>query len=206
MKTITFREDRIFRYDRFNKIGFSLSLIVTIAAIITLVITYFFLRNTDIYIFQLINSVITHFSSQVGGATPLGMLYTTLFGGLFFLSVPLEVLFIKFLNAGHPIIILFLFYFIGLIVSFTANYYIGYKLSSLSKRLISPKKFYKAKGLLNRYGAWAVFGFNALPVPATQMFIVVLGVFRYNKTRFYVFFLLGQLVKYIAITLFILLF
>jgi len=205
-KALNFREDRIFRYDRLNKIGFSLSLIVFTAAIAVLAVAYFFLRDSDIAVFIILNKIITHFSSQVGGATPLGILYTTLFGGLFFLSVPLEVLFIKFLKAGHPIIILFLFYFLGLIVSFTANYYIGYKLSSLSKRLISPKKFYKAKGLLNRYGSWAIFGFNVLPLPATQMFIVLLGVFKYNKIRFYTFFLLGQLVKYIAITLFIILF
>ncbi len=205
MKKISFREDRIFKYDRLNKIGFSLSLVAFITSIVVLAVTYFFLRDSNIPLFMILNNIITHFSSQVGGSTPLGMLYTTLFGGLFFVSIPLELLFIKFLNSGHPIIVLFLFYFLGLIISFTADYYLGYKLSSLSKRLISPKKFYKTKGLLNRYGAWAVFGFNVTPLPS-QLLAVVLGVFRYNKTRFYVFFLLGQLVKYTAITLFILLF
>lgn len=205
MKNLSFRKDRIFRYNRLNKIGFSLSLVVFLAAIIVLIITYFFLRDSNIQLFITLNNIINHFSSQIGGATPLGIFYTTLFGGLFFISIPLEVLFIRFLNSGNSIIILFLFYFLGLIISFTANYYLGYKLSSLSKRLISPKKFYKTKGILNRYGAWAIFAFNATPLPS-QLLSVILGVFRYNKTRFYVFFLAGQLVKYTAIALFILLF
>lgn len=200
-RTISFKEDGIFSYDRFNKIGFGLSLIVLIAVVVLLGITYFFQRNSDVLIFKVINIVITHFTSHISDVTPLGILYTTLIGGLFFVSMPLELLFIKFLNAGNPIIVLFLFYFLGLIVSFTINYFIGLKLSALSKRIISPKKFYKTKGVLNRYGALAIFAFNALPLPA-QLLTVILGVFRYNKTRFYVFFLLGQLAKYTVISVF----
>ncbi|MBW2966209.1 VTT domain-containing protein [Candidatus Woesearchaeota archaeon] len=204
-RTISFKEDGIFSYDRFNKIGFGLSLIVLIAVVVLLGITYFFQRNSDVLIFKVINIVITHFTSHISDVTPLGILYTTLIGGLFFVSMPLELLFIKFLNAGNPIIVLFLFYFLGLIVSFTINYFIGLKLSALSKRIISPKKFYKTKGVLNRYGALAIFAFNALPLPA-QLLTVILGVFRYNKTRFYVFFLSGQLAKYLVITVFTLFF
>ena len=73
------------------------------------------------------------------------------------------------------------------------------KLSGISKKLISPKKFYRLKGLTNKYGALTIFFFNALPLPS-QLLSVILGVFRYNKTRFYVFFLFGQIVKYAAIS------
>jgi membrane protein YqaA with SNARE-associated domain len=204
-KTIRFKEDRIFSYERLNKIGFGLAMIFLIAAVILLGITYFFQRNSDIMIFKVINTVITHISSHISHVSPLGMIYTTLIGGLFFVSIPLEVLFVKFLNAGHPILIVFLFYLFGIIVSYTINYYVGLKLSGLSKKLISPKKFYKTKGILNRYGALAVFAFNALPLPS-QLLTVILGVFRYNKARFYVFFLSGQLAKYLVITVFTLFF
>ena len=66
-------------------------------------------------------------------------------------------------------------------------------------KLISPKKFYKLKGLLNKWGSLAVLLFNATPLPS-QHLSVILGVFRYNKTRFYVFVFLGQLIKYLYIT------
>ena len=55
--------------------------------------------------------------------------------------------------------------------------------------------------MLNKYGALTVLVFNATPLPA-QALAVILGAFRYNKTRFYVLFLLGQLIKYAGITVF----
>ena len=204
-KTLSFRENRIFSYARLNKIGFGVFVILLAVLVVLLAVTYFFQRNSDIWIFKVMNIVITNISSNISSVSPLGILYTSLIGGLFFVYIPLEVLFIKFLKAGNPILIIFLFYFLGLIVSFTINYYAGFKLSGLSKRIISPKKFYKTKGILNRYGALAIFVFNATPLPA-QLLTVVLGVFRYNKTRFYIFFLLGQLAKYIAIAIFIMFF
>ncbi|MBW2982542.1 VTT domain-containing protein, partial [Candidatus Woesearchaeota archaeon] len=142
---------------------------------------------------------------HIWGSTPLGILYTTLIGGLFFVTIPLELLFIKFLKAGHFFLLVISFYLLGLLVSFTINYYIGLKLSGLSKKIISPKKFYKTKGVLNRYGSWAIFAFNVLPLPA-QPLAVILGVFRYNKTRFYALFILGQLIKYTAMSIFIIYF
>jgi membrane protein YqaA with SNARE-associated domain len=201
-KTLGFRENRMFSYGRLNKIAFGLFVIFLGLILALLIITYFFQRDSDILIFKTINTIITHVSSHIWGSTPLGIIYTTLIGGIFFVTIPLEVLFIKFLKAGHFFLIVILFYLFGLLVSFTLNYYTGLKLSGLSKKIISPKKFYKTKGVLNRYGALAVFAFNALPLPA-QPLSVILGVFRYNKTRFYIFFLTGQLVKYIIISIFI---
>ena len=199
-KSISFRENRIFSYSRLNKIGFGIFVILSAVFIVLLVVAYFFQRNSDILIFRVMNTAITHVSSHIWGASPLGIIYTTAIGGLFFISIPLEVLFVKFLKTGHPILIIFLFYFLGLIVSYTIDYLIGLKLSNFSKKIISPKKFYKTKGILNRYGSLAVFSFNALPLPS-QLLSVILGVFRYNKTRFYVFFLSGQAVKLAVITL-----
>jgi membrane protein YqaA with SNARE-associated domain len=74
------------------------------------------------------------------------------------------------------------------------------KLAGVSKKIITSKKFYKIKGLINIYGAGAIFVINALPLPS-QPLAAILGVFKYNKTKFYLFFLLGQFVKYGAITL-----
>jgi membrane protein YqaA with SNARE-associated domain len=201
-KTLSFRENRIFSYDRFNKIGFGIFIFFLGILFVLLLITYFFQKGSDLIVFKILNTVIDHVFSHIDSASPVGMVYTTLLGGLFFVAVPLEVLFIKFLKSGPPIYTIFLFYFLGLIVSFTINYYIGLKLSGLSRRIISPKKFYKVKGILNRHGSWGIFAINALPLPS-QMLSVILGVFRYNKTRFYIFFILGQLVKHLAITVFV---
>ena len=53
---------------------------------------------------------------------------------------------------------------------------------------------------MNKYGATVIFGFNALPMPS-QPLAAILGVVKYNKTRFYVLFITGQLAKYIVIAI-----
>jgi membrane protein YqaA with SNARE-associated domain len=201
-KTLSFRENRIFAYDRFNKMGFGIGVIFFAILFVLLIITYFFKKESDFVVFKILSTAIAHVFSHINSVSPLGMVYTTLLGGIFFITIPLEVFFVKFLKAGAPIHSIFIFYFLGLIAAFTINYYIGLKLSGLSRRIISPKKFYKIKGILNRHGSWGIFAINALPLPS-QILSVILGVFRYNKTRFYIFFPLGQLVKYLVITVFI---
>jgi membrane protein YqaA with SNARE-associated domain len=200
MKKPKFKETKIFSYNRLDKAVFGIAVILAAAFIFLLIATYFFLKDSDILVFRIMNTIISHISTQIAGSSILGILYTTLVGGLFFISIPLEVVFVKFLKAGHPYLIIMIPWFLGLAASFTVDYYIGYKLSGLSKRLISPKKFYKLKGLINRYGALAVLFFNATPLPS-QLLTVILGVFRYNKTRFYIFFLAGQAAKYGVISI-----
>ncbi|MBW2996551.1 VTT domain-containing protein [Candidatus Woesearchaeota archaeon] len=196
-KTEEFGESKIFKYNRFYKTSFGAGVIIAGSFLVLLIISFLFLKDSNLWLFKNLNLLITHFTKHIAGASLLGALYTTMIGGLFFLSVPIELLFIKFFNSGKPVMIILLFYFIGLFISYSINYFIGLKLSGVSKKLISPKKFYKLKGILNKYGALAVFVFNAVPLPS-QIFAAILGVFRYNKTRFYVFFLLGQLTKYIG--------
>ncbi|MEE9525869.1 MAG: VTT domain-containing protein [Candidatus Woesearchaeota archaeon] len=193
-----FGESKIFKYNKFNKVLFGTGVIIIVLFLILLITSYLFLKDSNIWLFKNLNFLISHFTKHISGASLLGALYSTMIGGLFFLSIPLELLFIKFFNSGRPIMIILLFYFIGLFISYSINYFIGLKLSGVSKKLISPKKFYKLKGILNRHGAWAIFVFNAIPLPS-QLFAAILGVFRYNKTRFYVFFLLGQLTKYVGL-------
>ena len=194
-KSLSFRENKIFSYGKWNKIGFGIFIIFLMISVILLIASYFFQRDSNIFIFKSINGIINHVSLHIWNAHPLGILYTTSIGGLFFISIPIEVLYFKFLKAGHPFLIITALYLLGLLFSFSINYLIGFKLSGFSKKVISPKKFYKLKGFTNKYGAWAVFLFNALPLPSQQL-SVILGVFRYNKARFYIFFLLGQFVKY----------
>lgn len=197
----SFTANRIFAYNRGRKIAFGLSIIIGALAIAAFVAVYaLFLRDSDFFLIAAVNSAWKSISASIADSTLLGAFYTALIGGLFFVFMPLEVLFARFLGTGNPFLLVLLVFISGLVVSYTINYLVGMKLSGISKKIISPRKFYKTKNILNRYGAAAVYIFNALPLPS-QPLAAILGVFRYNRTRFYVFFLLGQLTKYIVIGL-----
>lgn len=196
-----FLEESMFHYNIRKKRAFGAAIIVIGMFLFLIVLDYvLILRKSDFFLVTFINTVFSHIGSQVAAKTLLGVFYTALFGGLFFVFMPVEALFISYLKSDAPDIMIMLVYIFGFIISYTINYYVGFRLSKLAKKLISAKQFYKLKGTVNKYGGLAIFGFNALPLPS-QPLATILGVFRYNKTRFYVFFILGQVVKYTVIML-----
>ena len=197
-----FTKGKMFAYSFHKKrqfIFYTTLIGIILAGIIIWYILY--LRNSNFFLVQGINSFVTHISSNIKSFNVLGSFYTTLFGGLFFLPTPIEVLFLAALGVGKvsPITLIAL-YMGGMLISYSINYLIGFKLSNTSRRIIGAKKFYKIKGVLNKYGMGAIFLFNITPLPS-QPLAAILGVFHYNKSKFYLMFISGQLIKLIIITL-----
>lgn len=149
-----------------------------------------------------IDSFINNLGSQFNAKTLTNVLVIGLIGGLFFLSVPLEALFITaIINVKANPFLIIVFMLLGLAVSYSLNYLMGRYMSSFATKLVSPKKFYKIKVMLNKYGKGVVFLFNVLPLPS-QILTFICGVFKYNKLRYASLWLTGWTVKLIVIVLF----
>jgi membrane protein DedA with SNARE-associated domain len=197
-----FTKGNMFAYNFHKKSQFIFYTVLIGVIIIGLIIWYLlYLKNSNFFIIQGINSFVNHVAFNIKSFNALGSFYTTLFGGLFFIPTPIEILFIAALKIAKvaPITLIGL-YMVGMIISYSINYIIGMKLSNASRRFIGAKKFYKFKGVLNKYGMWAIFLFNITPLPS-QPLAAILGVFHYNRVKFYLMFISGQLIKLIAITL-----
>jgi membrane protein YqaA with SNARE-associated domain len=193
-----FAENALFSYNQRRKAVYGILLVLGVVVGLSLVAYYFlFLRQADFAAIRFLNTIGGHVKFHVANSTMLGIFYTAAVGGLFFVSIPLEVLFFRYLSAHPPILVFFLFH-VGIVLAFTVNYQIGARLSEASKKLISPKRFYRIKGMINRHGVLAVYLLNVMPF-TSQPLSALLGVFRYNKVRFYIFMLLGQLTKFGAI-------
>jgi len=196
-----FSRQVIFDYNRKQKRRFVFYTFLGIIVVLALITYYFmFFIDSGTFLSRNVNSAFKHITVNIKDATILGSFYASGFGGLFFLPVPLELVFLNFLRAGHFAGLLMGIYLLGILISYSINYWIGGKLTYASKKIISYKKFYKIKGFINKHGALGVFVFNVLPLPS-QILSAILGVFNYNKTRFYVFTMAGQVTKYIAIVL-----
>lgn len=198
---MNFGRHNIESYNHFKKQLNGFITIFSVLAVIAFIATYFLvLRKADWAIVHVLNAFVAEITYHVNNGTTLGSLYASFFGGLFFVFLPMEVLFLKFMEGNNPVIVIAL-YNLGFVFSFTANYYIGMRLTEFSKKMISLRKFYKLKSVINKWGGWAVFGFNAIPFFPAQPLSAILGVFKYNMARFYFYFLLGQILKYSAITI-----
>ena len=170
--------------------------------IISIIIIYIvFLRKSTIFQDTFIASFLSHVGSNIASFNLLGAFYIALFGGLFFIFVPMEVYFINALRYNNPLL-LFLVFITGILVSYSADYFIGIRISKLAKKSVSPKKFYKIKSLLNKFGRVGIFAASAIPFLPSQQTSFILGVFRYNRTRFFMLTFAGQIVKYLGIILF----
>ncbi len=154
----------------------------------------------DFFLFDWINSAFSNIHHHIfTERSILGSFYAALFGGLFIVIVPLEAVYMSFLVKGYNPFILFFVFLGGLIISYSTNYFVGNKLNKLAKKFIGVSKFFSIKGKVNRYGGLAIFMFNVLPLPS-QFLAAILGVFRYSKARFFVWFLVGWAIKLTVIS------
>jgi len=175
--------------------------IAAIVFIIIIIVSYLiFFKKLSIFQDSMLTDIVGHVKTQIVTFSTLGSFYTALFGGLFFIWVPMEGYFIKALLSSNPTI-LYLLFIGGIMISYSIDYLIGMKLSKLSRRLVSPKKFYKIKTYINIYGKAAIFLASAIPFFPSQQVTFILGVFRYNKTRLFILTMSGQMIKYFAIIL-----
>ena len=202
MEEQDFSTQAIFTYNYPKKLRFAVITIVTVSLVTLLLASYFlFLKNQDFALVHLIQNIGAHFNYHFSNATTLGVLYASLIGGLFFVLLPLEGLFIAFLRAGANPYVATILYVAGFLISFTLNYHMGGRLNVFTKKVTGSKKFYKTKGFLNKHGTLGVFLLNIIPFAPSQPLSALLGIFNYNKTKFYVYFVSGQLIKYLAISI-----
>ncbi|PLW80558.1 hypothetical protein C0585_01875 [Candidatus Woesearchaeota archaeon] len=200
-------KNSIFEYNKKRKIvnGLSLAGIFIFSGFI-ISLYFIYLKHLTLFNNVFFTDLIDFFKTNLSNYTLQGLFMLAFFGGLFFVPLPMEALYAQFVRKNPYTLLIILLYLLGLFLSYGINLFIGYRFSNLSKKLISTKKFYAIKVKLNRYGKLGIFIINAIPFLPSQQVSLILGVFRYNKIKFFVYFLSGQAIKMVAITLFILLF
>jgi len=170
---------------------------LTIAVIILVIwigiLYWIFLR--DILADTMFGTIVGHIKTQIASFSELGSLYIALFGGLFFIFIPMEAYYMNALSNSNTYI-LYSLMLSGIIISYSIDYFLGMKFSKISRKLISPKKFYGIKQYLNRYGQLAIFIAHVVPVFPSPQVTFILGVFRYNKMKLIMIALPAQMLKF----------
>lgn len=152
-----------------------------------------------------VNGSIGFIILNIKSLTLFGILLAHLFGGLFFVPSPDEIIFYYSLIKGNNYFLTLLFSIVGYMLAQLLNYYLGKKISPLIMHIVSKKKVYETRRYVNKYGAWGIFLFNFIPLPA-PLLTFALGIARYNFTRLFVLTLAGQIAKYTLLMLSYLLF
>jgi membrane protein DedA with SNARE-associated domain len=130
--------------------------------------------------------------------------FTVFAGYLFFILMPVELIFLYFAHTQDHSYFLLVPLTLGLgMGAQTVDYLIG-KLTKkeLIKRLISPRRYKKAEAFLVRYGNRAIFIFSVFPLSSPVLFLAA-GMFHHRFGMIFFYGLLGLFIKYTAIFLFI---
>ena len=124
------------------------------------------------------------------------------FGGyLFFLLMPVELLFIYYLVQGFNIPVLLIVALATAIVAQIIDYLIGYLVSrQVINNIIGTERYKKTKAYIDKYGDAAVFVFNALPLSSSILSLVA-GMLRYRFRNLLIYSFSGLLLKYTVIVL-----
>lgn len=190
-------EYNYFRDRNLYRIAVLTSLVVS-AIIFFLILTPY---GTSLYESSGLSGLVSYFLYHIENQTMYAAFYTGLIGGLFFLTVPLEAIFLGLV--GESVIGSILGIILGITLSYIVNYSVGFSLSGVTRRLVGPQKFFSLKAALNKYGAILILLFNLIPMVG-QSFTALLGVIKYNKTRLALYTLTAQFIKYPLLALLVL--
>ena len=118
-------------------------------------------------------------------------------GYLFFLLMPVEALVPLYLAEGHPAIILFGLSISTAVAAQIIDYAIGRVVSERVVKMIGRKEYDRVKRKIDRYGGWAIFTFNLLPLSSPNILLVA-GMVRFNVVHALAISIGGLTVKYLA--------
>lgn len=193
-----FSEDKLFSYNKTPKIWEGVAKIAFFVILISFFAAYFLNAFEETWI----TTVMKYVGDQVAANTVQGLWLIALFGGLFFVPMPLDVMYLRaVLDTQFPWLY-FTIMLVGLSISYTINYIVGANISRYAKKIIPAQKFYATKSKLNQYGKWAILAFNILPLLPSQLLMLICGVFKYNKTRLAVIWIISWVIKLAIITQF----
>ncbi|MAE42976.1 hypothetical protein CMO93_04340 [Candidatus Woesearchaeota archaeon] len=117
-------------------------------------------------------------------------------GYLFFMLMPVEILFTYYIVEDFDISILFIVALITAIVAEIIDYLIGYLVSSqVIHNMIGDRRYKKANKYIDKYGGLGVFVFNLFPLSSSVLSLAA-GIVRYRFRNFVIYSFAGLLAKY----------
>lgn len=125
-------------------------------------------------------------------------------GYLFFLLMPVELLFVFYAALESNMLLLLLFALTTAMLAQIIDYAIGNLVSSrIIDRLIGRKRYQRSKKYIRKYGNATIFVFNLTPL-SSPILSLAAGMVRYRFWNFIAYSFAGLFFKYLAITLFFL--
>lgn len=168
------------------------------AVIIIILLLYYFLQDR---VLALINKnyytalAFNHMTAEIAGRTLLGLFYASFFGSLFFIMIPVELLFGYYLLEGYSPFLVAVFVITATTIGMIINYGIGRLIGKGLLKLILKQKFTVASKRIEKYGSLVVFFGNVIIFPMEAV-AVVLGAVKFPFKKYLILTFFGRVIKF----------
>ena len=112
--------------------------------------------------------------------------------------MPVEALVPIYQAEGHPGMTLVALALITAVAAQTIDYAIGYAASDRAEDFIGEERYTRFKGMIDKWGGWAILFFNLFPLSSPNM-LLASGIMRYQPWKAFLFSTAGLTVKYVGI-------
>ncbi|MDP7116233.1 MAG: VTT domain-containing protein [Candidatus Woesearchaeota archaeon] len=137
-----------------------------------------------------------HINYQIDDRSLPGLFYANAFGSLFFIMLPIELIFIYYSLLGYNTLLLILISTVGSLVGMAFDYFFGYVFGKGVLRTLMRKSYDKLEALNNNFGAAIIIFGNAIIIFPSQLYALIVGSTRYSFKKFMVYTTIGRIIKY----------
>ncbi len=136
----------------------------------------------------------SHIFDEISRRTLLGLFYASFFGSLFFIVLPIELLFVYYLSLGYSVPLVIALTMIGNLMGLCLDYLFGFVVGAKILKFFLRRKFDRFHDMTTKWGAVVLLIGNIIPFPIQPVSVVV-GSARYSFKKFFFFTVIGIFVK-----------
>ena len=167
------------------------------------VIIYLLFYNKEVLLSALEKSpflwgMYQHIMVQIEDRTLLGLFYASTFGSLFFITFPVEVIFLYYASLDYSHVSLIMVTLFGGVLGMLFNYGVGFLLGAKLLQLFMKKSYEKLKSINDKYGTLIVLFGNIIISPIEPL-ALLLGATRYPIKKFIFYTALGRMIKFLLL-------
>lgn len=167
--------------------GIAKRLIWTIAAVVLFILALSFIATNIVFIER--------------PATLFSFALVNFGGYLFFLLMPVEILFYYYLTIGANPLTMIVIAVATALIAQVIDYEIGkYFSSKVIDGVISKKRYKKYEHLIHKWGGPSIFLFNLFPL-SSPILLLVAGIIKFNMRKALTYSAAGLIIKYSVIAL-----
>lgn len=175
--------------------------------ILVIILVYFFFGWIKEQLFALMQqndtvwAIYLAIEAEIAARSLLGLFYAAFFGALFFIALPVEIIFLYYLGLNYYFVQVLTITLLGNLLGITFDYFIGWLIGpKILQWFMKKESYHKFQQKIAKAGAFIVIVGNIIPFPI-EPFTVFLGAMRYGYLRLMLYTGIGKLIKFVLLWL-----